>query len=236
MTKSEIFARAHKMTRKTRETYPSADYRATFAAALKIAYQEETLTAAEIWNGYTDSEKMNALTALTFFEYGRRDARTTVKNGQRINLPNVFTWVHDTAADLEQVANDAYIYLYNYLDSREEWTLSTMLSRAVIQAAQYISRNERRNPTALKLDKKTGAEYIDASAEPIAEPIAPSPEAAAIIADSIERAAADELDALIIDGLKLGYSAREIAEPLRMSHTAVNKRIRRIRERYAAQE
>lgn len=233
MTKSELFNRAHAQTRRIRETYKAADYRITFSAALRNLYEEETRTAAEIWSGYTDEQKINALRGATGYEYRLRDARYIIRNGKMVMLDNVFSWVKDTA-ELEQVANDAYIYLINFFDSKPEWPLGLMLSHAARRAAQYISRQERRNPSALKRDSKTGEDYIAADAEPTAEPIAPSPEAAAIIADSIERAAADDTDSDIITMLKMGYSAREIAEYIGMSHTAVNKRIHRIRERRAA--
>ena len=233
MTKSEMFSRAHAQTRKLRDTYKSADYRVTFAAALRNLYEEETYTAAEIWTAYSDEQKMAALKGATGYEYRLRDARYIIRNGKMVMLDNVFSWVTDTA-ELEQVANDAYIYLVNFFDTKPEWPLGLMLSHAARRAAQFISRQERRNPSALKRDSKTGEEYIDASSEPTAEPIAPSPETAAIIADGIERAAADETDSDIITMLKMGFSGRDIAEYVGMSHTAVNKRIKRIRERYAA--
>ena len=237
--KSAIFTRAHALTRAALQ--PGDNYRVTFAAALRIAYEEARSSARAQWDAKTPEEQYDALLAMAWYEYGQRDARIDRRTGEA--LPNVFTWVDPAAPadDIRAVAHEAYIRLLGYLDDprRAELPLARLMSRAVIISAQKISRAERRNPTGLKQrqnpDNPDGEplEYIDAQS-PTAER-APNPEAGAIIADSIERAAHDDTDRAIIAALAAGYSAREIGQRLGMSHTAINKRVRAIRERYTAE-
>ena len=52
------------------------------------------------------------------------------------------------------------------------------------------------------------------------------------IRDSIDRACKDETDRRIVDLLMMQYTRREIAERVGMSHTAVNKRVNALRDRY----
>ena len=239
--KSAIFTRAHALTRSTLEAFPGASYAVTFAAALRIAYEEQRSSARAQWDAKTPEEQYNALLAMAWYEYGQRDARMDRRTGEA--LPNVFTWVNPAAPadDIRAVAHEAYIRLIGYLGDprRAELPLSRLMSRAVIISAQKISRAERRNPTGLKQRQNPNdpdgepLEYIDAQS-PTAER-APNPEAASIIRDSISRAAKDDTDRAIMDALARGYSAREIAPRVGMSHTAVNKRIAKLRERYTAE-
>ena len=233
--RSAIFSAAHAMTRRTIK--PGDSYAVTFAAALKIAYAEYGKSAAELWTSYSDDEKYNALKAMAGYEYQRRDSRSMIRNGQLVPLANVFTWVNpaNVADDLTSVAHQAYIKVIDYLadERRADWTLSRILSRAVIIAAQKISRAERRNPSALRHDNE-GREFIDTQDQATAEPIAPDPYIAAAVLDSIERAAKDDKDRLIMKALAYGYTARQIAAALGMSHTAINKRIAGIKARYEA--
>ena len=236
-----IFKAAHFMTRRTVESSKrKISYAATFSAALKIAYAEYGKSAAEIWNSYSDTEKYSALKSMAGYEYQHRESRMMRKNGQIISLPNVWTWVSPAAVAqaVEMVANDAYIYLDGYFTNRPEWALSRMLSRAVIAAAQYIDRQERRNPSALKNvtdDNGNALQVIDLAAKgPTAEHM-PAPESAAIINDAIYRAARDDTDRLIIKAKAAGYSNREISERIGMTHTAINKRLASIRRRYDEQ-
>ena len=236
--KSAIFTRAHAMTRAAIQ--PGDDYRVTFAAALRIAYAEAAASAAAEWAAKTPEEQYNALLAMAWHEYGQRDARIDRRTGEA--LPNVFTWVdpRNPGDDIRAVAHEAYIRLLGYLDDprRADQSLSRMMSRAVIISAQKISRAERRNPSGLREranpdnPEAEPLQYIDAQS-PTAEH-APNPEAAAIIRDAISRAARDDTDRAIMDALARGYSAREIAPRVGMSHTAVNKRIAGMRDRYAA--
>lgn len=239
--KSAIFTRAHAITRAAIQ--PGDDYRVTFAAALRIAYEEARSSARAQWAAMTPEQQYNALLAMAWHEYGQRDARSMIRDGQPVQLPNVFTWIdpRNPAEDVRAVAHDAYIRLISYLDDprRAELPLSRLLSRAVIMAAQKIDRAERRNPSGLRQRRNDNdpdgepLEYIDAQS-PTAERAA-NPETAAIIGDSISRAAKDDTDRTIMRALAAGYSAREIAQRIGMSHTAVNKRVRGLRERYAAE-
>ena len=119
----------------------------------------------------------------------------------------------------------------------EEENLGKLMKRAVLTAAQKIGRQERRNPSALRFikprdDDHDPTAYIIDNAAPTAEPIAPDPYTYTATRETIERAAKDDTDRKIIAGLALGYSAREIAQALHLSHTAINKRIGHIRDKY----
>ena len=248
--KSAIFTRAHALTRATIQ--PGDDYRVTFAAALRIAYAEAATSAAAEWAAKTPEEQYSALVAMSWHEYGKRDARSMLRDGVRVPLPNVWTWVSDPARDVVMIACDAYEYLARYLETRPEWTLSRCLSRAIIQAAQSVDRNEHRNPNGRRVKRDAdGAPVINPAADPdrpdaelylyeiqtdspTAAPL-PQPESMAIARDAISRAAKDDIDRAIMDALARGYSAREIAPRVGMSHTAVNKRISKLRQRYTAE-
>lgn len=231
-----IMSAAHEMTRKIRKQYPAADYRVTFAAALRIAWKETGKSAREIWTAYSGAEQAEYLQRMTAFEYKRRDARCT-KDGKR--LPNVFTWIDPAhiADDLQAVTNEAYIRVCAMLDDprHEDKSLQRIISRAIIRAAEYISRAERRNATAKVTMIDDDGQELDAidiyASVSAARPA--DPDSAAILRDRIDRAAKDDKDRAIIRLLALEYSARQIADMLNMSHTAINKQISGIRSRAA---
>lgn len=239
---SRIMARAHKIARRITNEHPSDCYAVNLSAALKIAWAEDGLTAREIFESWTESQRYDYLMRMAGYEYKHDGARTVCLNGSRRPAAPVFTWVNPQhlADDLRAVAHDAYIRLYTvYFDNpnKENMSLQRMTSRAIIAAAQSINRVERRNASALRHtvnDDGTELDILEISARGTAEPIAPGPEAAAIIRDSIARAARDDIDRAIIAGLAKGYSARQIAPRVNMSHQAVDKRINAIRSRYAA--
>lgn len=235
---AEIMSRAHRMTRNIIRDYPLSDYRVTFAAALRICWREAGKTAAEIVAGMTGEEINQMLIGVTWHEYRIRDARCNRHTGK--TLQNVFRWVNDRhpADDLEGVAHEAYIRLAGYLidPDRENQSLGHLASRAVQIAAQYIDRQERRNPRAIESYATDDGEELDRiRMAPRTMETAPNPEARTIIRDMINRAAADDIDRDIIAGLAYGYTRREIAERIGISHTAVNKRVNKIRERYSAE-
>lgn len=193
-------------------------------------------TARAEWIALDGEQQAEYLQRMTWYEYGRRDARCT-KDGRR--LPNVFTWIDPAhvSDDLQAVTNEAYIRVCTMLDDprHTDKSLQRIISRAIIRAAEYISRAERRNATAAtRQTDENGNEYdvIDIYAGPAAARPA-DPESAAILLDRIERAAKDDKDRAIIKLLALEYSARQIADMLNMSHTAINKRISGIRSRAA---
>lgn len=233
-----IMTRAHELTRAARAEYPAADYRATFAAALRIAWEEASrASAAEEWAAMTGDEQYNALWRMTLHCYKRDQASGEDADGKMQRAP-VFGWIK-TEDDLRAVAHEAFIRVCALLESAEEGEeLRRVLWKAVMRAARYIDRQERRNPSALRKvvdDDGEEREEIDTTS-PTAEHIAPDPYTAAAILDSIERAAKDAKDLTIMRALAAGYSARQIGDALGMSHTAINKRIAAFRARYDEQQ
>lgn len=228
---------AHEMTRKTLRRFPEADYRVTFSAALRIVWREAGRSAAEIWASYSGEEQQRYLERMAWYEYGRRDARM-LKDGTP--LPNAFTWVRDPADDLRDVWTEAWIAVQRMvLDPRhEQKDLGRIVSAAIVRSAEKINRQQIRNGSALRTEASEDGEkireYIIDNAAPLAERAA-GPEAALIIRDAIERACADDLDRRIIRLLAEQYSQRRIAELVGLSNVAIHKRIKRLRERYAAE-
>ena len=235
-TARAIMNAAHQMTRETITRYPSADYRVTLAAALRIAHAE-TRTGAEKWRRMSGEEQRDALLRKAGKEY-QRDGSRVGKSG---NPGYYFQWIdpRNVADGLEAVTHEAWILMTDYVNRAEyaEKSLGWLLTAAVIRAAQSINRAERRNARALKTradDDGTEAAYIIDHAAPIAEPIAPSPESAALMSDKLDRAAADDIDRAIIAMTGAGYTQSEIAARAGISQTAIYKRLKRIRERYNA--
>lgn len=191
-------------------------------------------TARAEWIALSGEQQADYLIRMTYYEYKRRDARCA-KDGRK--LPNVFTWIDPAhvSDDLQAVANEAYIRVCTMLDDprHADKSLQRIISRAIIRAAEYISRAERRNATAKVTvidDDGQDLDVIDIYAGPAAARPA-DPESAAILRDRIDRAAKDDKDRAIIRLLALEYSARQIADMLDMSHTAINKRVAGIRSR-----
>lgn len=235
-TNSAIFTAAHAMTRKTLKRYPSADYRVTFAAALKIAYFEANNSPREQWDALDGEAQYNALRRMVY-RLKRTDGSPT-KDGKP--TAPVLDWTRDDD-DLRAVAHEAFLRMNYYLD--QEIPVQRALYRACRMAAQNTARKERRNASALKARTSTTENgdrieeaYIIEHAAPNAEPIAPSPEAALIIVDKIERAAHDDIDRRIIAARAIGKSSSEIGTSLNISNRAVNKRIAAIKERYTAED
>lgn len=236
MKKSYIMKNAHSITRAAIQ--PGDNYAVTLAAALRIAWSDYKTSARAEWEAMTETEQINAIKAMTYYEYKNRDNRFDHRTKK--TLPNVFNWVTNPADDLSAVINEAWIRLQAYLDDprRAGLSLSRLLSRAVIISAQAIDRAERRNPSALRdIVRDDDGNITEATIDttsPTAEPIAPGPEAAAIIADAIQRSAYDDTDRAIIKLIGKGYSNREIAVILNTSHTTINNRAAIIRARYNA--
>lgn len=235
-----VMRRAHQMCRATIARFPGADYRATLAAALRIAWSEDGKRALDIWTAYSDEEKYNALLAMAGAQYRRRDARFMVKNGRLVHLPSVFEWVDKAAPldDLRAVAHEAYIILADYLTdpARASWTLESALARSVIRAAEKTDRAERRNPKAARpgVDRDGNQIEIIQTSSPTAEAIAPAPEAYAVLKDMLEHAAGN--DPINIDIMMLtaaGYAGTAIAPVVGLAPRTVYKRLEAIRARYA---
>lgn len=245
-----VMRRAHDMTRRTLAAYPGADYRTTLAAALRIAWADATApAAADAWNGMQPEEQVEALSRMTY-KAARRDLAGTDRDGNE--RADRFAWARTPAGDIqreavEQIVNEAWARLAVYVtDERHaDKPLAALMYQAVVTAAQAINRAERRNARAIKwADVVTGADddgketteriaRIVNNAAPAAERFL-QPEAAAVLHDTIASLAADDTDRRILDGMIRQFSRRDIAEHLGMSHTAVNKRVNRMIERYAA--
>lgn len=237
-----IFTRAHEMTRATLKKEPGLDYRATFAAALRVCHAEHERTAFEIWTSYTGDEQNNYLLKMAGYEYRTDGARTNAKTGQPMI---VFGWLRDSGLDatdeLTGVANSAWIAITEFFQQNPETELplGRIVSREITKAAARINRAEHRNARAIRTttDPETGEErsIIDTKAGAEAAKI-DSPEAAAVIADLIGRACKDETDRVIL-ALKVGgWNQTETADRVgTIGQRAVAKRLDGIRDRLAAE-
>lgn len=235
--KKSIFKRAHAMTRDTIRAYPDADYRATFGAALRLAWKEQDMTPAEIWESWTEQEQTITLWKNTLAEYRRRDARTT-RDGRP--LPNLFTWIDPAhvADDLRGIMAESWIRMDQYMQREDAndgtRSIGYFIRAAVHTAAQAIGRAEKRNARALRAttdDNGNTTGYIIDNAAPIADPIATDPERAAIVSDMIERAAHDETDRKIIKARAIGLKDIETARLLGISAPAITQRMDKARRR-----
>ena len=245
-----VMTRAHALTRRTLEQWPAADYRVTFAAALRIAWEDATApAAADAWNAKTPEEQIDALTRMTYKAASRDLAGTDRRGNPRADR---FAWARtkeltlDRAA-VEPIVNEAYARLIPYLydEKHADKPLATLLYQAVVTAAQAINRAEKRNARAVKwADVVTGedddgketteriARIVD-NAAPNAERF-PAPEKLAMLHDTITSLPRDDIDRAILAGMLKQYSRRDIADTLGLSHTAVNKRVNAMIARYAA--
>ena len=258
--KKSIMNRAHALTRAIRAEFPRADYRATFRAALAIAWSESrenapttTATPAPIdpraeWASMDGETQHNALRGMVCYCMNR-DRAETDRNGNF--RPNYFNWIA-CADDITATADEAWARMGTAFANAEKAiadgkrdtmpTLRAIMANAARSAARYTARQEYRHANAIRYEsianedgESTMREYIKDS-DSTAEPIAPNPEYAAIIRDSIERAAKDETDTTIVRALACGYSMREIAARIGMSHPAISKRVKAIRDRYTRGE
>lgn len=162
-----VMTRAHALTRRTREQWPAADYRVTFAAALRIAWEDATAPAAvDAWNAKTPEEQIDALTRMTYKAASRDLAGTDRRGNARADR---FAWARTKELTLDRanvtpIVNEAYARLIPYLyDERHaDKPLATLLYQAVVTAAQAINRAEKRNarPGAYM----TEAEYAEENA------------------------------------------------------------------------
>ena len=234
ITRAAIMRTAHALTRAAlRSAYPFRyDYRATFAAALRLAWAG---SAAEIWAAMDGEAQLAALVSMTWAAKKRDDAEEPQKQKMR--------WIV-TRDDAQTNAAEAWIEMIPAVEKATENgdPLALALFRAVMTAAQRIDRQERRNARALRVtedfDDATGAtvrrEYIETQAQPMSERSFTDPESTAIFFDELDACTRDNTDRAIIEALACGYTQREIAAFLAVSQPAVAKRIRAMRERRAA--
>lgn len=191
-----------------------------------------TKTARAEWAQMTGEQQYNALVAMAWTVRRRAEARNQTGAA----------WI-ETEDDAQTVAADAWTRIPAALARNETQEdpapLSVILYRAAAQAAHSISRAEQRHARAISATiDDDGAErwQIDTEAGTDCDAIAPSPEAAAILRESVESVARDQSDRVILTMTAKGYTVEEIGAALMMSHQAVSKRLRAMRERYHAQQ
>lgn len=118
---------------------------------------------------------------------------------------------------------------------RAEMPMSRLLYAAVLGAAQAIGRAEKRNGSALKTVTGSDGEPLTVIDRlDVLGQRAPDPYAATVTRAAIDAAAADDIDRVIIACLAAGYTRRETAARVGMTHGAVNYRVSKIRDRYSA--
>ena len=234
---SNLMKSAHAETRRILTIYPDADYRTTFAAALRDLWAEPE-TAAEAWAAKSGEEQIDALRVMTRYAMQRDQAETDHRGNYRRNR---FAWCSGLD-DVDSICNGAWCRMADYLTDprRADQPLRHLEYIAVVTEAQSIERHERRHASALRIDapntsddgSETRREWIDLKASALADRPT-DPYTRALTLDRIDHAAADDIDRHIIRLLAQQYSAREIADIIGMSHTAINKRIAKIRQRDA---
>jgi hypothetical protein len=193
----------------------------------------------------------------------REDHAETDKQGNP--RPNYFNWI-SCEDDILATISEAYVRMEKAFFNAESAiltgkrdtmpTLRALVANAARSAARYIGKNEYKHTRA---DRRVSAhdyndthntnymeidEYgrnrkltiVDESAGASAEHIAPNPEDALIIRDSIDRACADDIDRAIVDMLTDGETQTTIGERVGMTQKSVSVRIKRIRERYALED
>ena len=245
-----LMKNAHETTRAICAAYPDADYHVTFAAALRDAWAEPE-TAAEAWAALDGQQQIDALRRMTRYAMQRDQAETDSRGHCRTGIPEIdrharfqrnrFAWVQGPD-DVDAICNGAWCRMHDYLTDprRAGDSLRKLEYIAVVTEAQAISRNERRHASALRIDaptvgddgSETRREWIDLQASALADRAA-DPYTRAVTLDRIDHAAADDIDRQIIRLLAMQYSARDIGDILGKSHTAINKRIAKIRQRDA---
>lgn len=256
MTKSEIMSRAHKMTRAARAKWPDADYRATLAAALRIAWKDskEPQTVAELLQ--CPPEKL--------YHYLRRAAAkcprwaeqqtrplldddgepvTDPETGKpiRVSCPGTWAkWMQPASAGglareswedaVTMVANEAYTII---IDMPADMDSRTACRKAAVKACQRLNRQTVDKPSR-RMDDPSSLDDPDFNRTMTTR--RDDPELVALARAALEAAPADDADKIIINGIADGMKQKELAARLGMSQGAVARRLGRIRARHAAEE
>lgn len=193
---------------------------------------ENTKTARAEWEQMTGEQQFNALVAMAWTVHRKAEARNQTGAA----------WI-ETEDDAQTVAADAWTRIAAALErneaQEENAPLAVVMYRAAAQAAHSISRAEQRHARAISATiDDDGAErwQIDTEGGADCDAIAPSPEAAAIIRESVESVARDQTDRVILAMTAKGYTGAEIGAALMTSQQAVSKRLQAMRDRYHAQQ
>lgn len=192
----------------------------------------ETPTARAEWESMSGEQQYNALVAMAWTV--RRKAEARNQTGA--------AWI-ETEDDAQTVAADAWTRMGAALDRNEAQDapapLAVILYRAAAQAAHSISRAEQRHARAISATiDDDGAErwQIDTEAGTDCDAIAPSPEAAAILRESVENVARDQVDRVALTMTARGYTTAEIAAALMVDRSTISRRLYAMRDRYHAQQ
>lgn len=189
-------------------------------------------TARAEWESMSGEQQYNALVAMAWTV--RRKAEARNQTGA--------AWI-ETEDDAQTVAADAWTRMGAALDRNETQDapapLAVILYRAAAQAAHSISRAEQRHARAISATiDDDGAErwQIDTEAGTDCDAIAPSPEAAAILRESVESVARDQVDRVALTMIARGYTTAEIAAALMVDRSTISRRLYAMRDRYHAQQ
>lgn len=272
--RAALMAAAHRRTRATVAEYPGADYRATFAAALRLAWEDATAPAAvDAWAAMTGEEQVKALTASALNaarkDYARTDsagndradrfawARIRTAGGRDdVLAPDALSsivglaWEIMTGGIVDDATGAVKVEAYLTNPRHADKPLAVLMAQAVRTAAQKIDRYEKRHARAVRFadipapasdsSKADGGDNaaqrvmeIVLNAAPMAERFT-APDTAAALRDAVESVCMDDTDRRIMAGLIDGYTARDIARRIGISHTAINKRVDKMRRRYAS--
>ena len=193
---------------------------------------ENAKTARAEWESMSGEQQYNALVAMAWTV--RRKAEARNQTGA--------AWI-ETEDDAQTVAADAWTRMGAALDRNEAQDapapLAVILYRAAAQAALSISRAEQRHARAISATiDDDGAErwQIDTAAGTDCDAIAPSPEAAAILRESVESVARDQVDRVALTMTARGYTTAEIAAALMVDRSTISRRLYAMRDRYHAQQ
>lgn len=193
---------------------------------------EDTKTARAEWESMSGEQQYNALVAMAWTV--RRKAEARNQTGA--------AWI-ETEDDAQTVAADAWTRMGAALTRNEAQDapapLAVILYRAAAQAAHSISRAEQRHARAISATiDDDGAErwQIDTEAGTDCDAIAPSPEAAAILRESVESIARDQVDRVALTMTARGYTTAEIAAALMVDRSTISRRLYAMRDRYHAQQ
>lgn len=193
---------------------------------------ENAKTARAEWENMSGEQQYNALVAMAWTV--RRKAEARNQTGA--------AWI-ETEDDAQTVAADAWTRMGAALTRNEAQDapapLAVILYRAAAQAAHSISRAEQRHARAISATiDDDGAErwQIDTEAGADCDAIAPSPEAAAILRESVESITRDQVDRVALTMTARGYTSAEIAAALMVDRSTISRRLYAMRDRYHAQQ
>lgn len=252
--KQQLFTAAHALTRETLSKYGKADYHATFSLALKAIYntikteektmENKTMTATEEFISMTETEQVNALTAMVWHEVKVHKAESDKSGNEK---PNYFDWIK-TEEHAQQMVNEMYCLIFDILEvndseNGEHLPLALVMHKAAHKATAAIKKAERRHINGFKSrSKRIKAEngesvtlleeYIQNA--PKTDKIAENPEKAAIFSEMIEAAAHDSTDKRILEMLQLEISTTAIAAALNVTKSAISQRVTAMAKRILA--